>query len=65
MQSPYAQWAPAESARVGHVWKRVRQMEEELDTVVYVRKCEGCGRVEAKAGHQNPLEPGGWEFIEG
>ena len=65
MQLRVADWAPADSAGCGHVWRRVRQLEEGLSTVVYIRRCEGCGRVEAKAGHKNFLDSSGWELIEG
>jgi hypothetical protein len=65
MQSPVAERALADSASCEHQWKRLREVEDELSTVVYVRRCEACGRVEAKAGHKAPLDLGGWETIEG
>jgi hypothetical protein len=46
-----------------HLWRRVRQLEEELSTVVYVRSCSKRGQVEAKAGHKDPLSLEGWELI--
>ena len=47
-----------------HIWRRARELEEELSTVVYVRSCVRCEQVEAKAGHKDPSNPEGWEVIE-
>jgi hypothetical protein len=46
-----------------HLWRRVRQLEEELSTVVYVRSCSKCGQVEANAGHKDPWSLEGWELV--
>ena len=47
-----------------HIWRRARELEEELSIVVYVRSCVRCQQVEAKAGHKDPSNPDGWEVIE-
>ena len=48
-----------------HFWRREREVEEGLSTVVYVRRCAKCGQLEAKAGHKDPSASEGWELIEG
>jgi hypothetical protein len=63
MQTAVVERAPDDRAICEHRWKRVREIEEGLDTVVYVRNCEMCGRLEAKAGHKDPLTRDGWEFV--
>jgi hypothetical protein len=47
-----------------HLWRRVRELEEGLSIVVYVRSCDQCGQIEAKAGHRNASSPEDWELIE-
>jgi hypothetical protein len=46
-----------------HNWKRQKGFEESLKTVVLVRTCSLCGRLEAKAGHRDPGESEGWIFV--
>ena len=53
MQAPIAERAPDDGANCEHRWKRVKEIEEDLNTVVFVRHCELCGRLEAKAGHKD------------
>ena len=52
-------------AKCAHEWRRARQLEEKLSTVVYVRSCTKCGQIEAKAGHKDASSPEEWELIEG
>ena len=62
MQAPFAERAPDDGS-CEHRWKRVREIEEGLSTVVFVRHCELCGRLEAKAGHKDPVGRDGWELV--
>jgi len=64
MQAQVTDRAHLVEAGCAHLWRRARQLEEELSTVVYVRSCARCGQVEAKAGHKNPVDSQGWELIE-
>jgi hypothetical protein len=65
MQAYVAVGGRLAEANCAHVWQRMNQLEEELSTVVYVRSCVLCGRLEAMAGHKNPANRDGWEVIEG
>jgi hypothetical protein len=43
-----------------HAWVRLKNLEEVLDVVVFVRECTFCGRVDAKAGHRDPVSEESW-----
>jgi hypothetical protein len=52
------------TANCTHLWRRVRELEEGLSIVVYVRSCAQCGQMEAKAGHKDASSSEDWELIE-
>ena len=64
MEAPGANRALVVTANCTHLWRPVRELEEELSTVVYVRSCARCGQIEAKAGHKDVTSPEKWELIE-
>ena len=46
-----------------HDWERDKKFEDSFETVVFVRTCSLCGRLEAKAGNQDPGQSKGWIFV--
>lgn len=46
-----------------HVWERLRDFEQTLSAIVFVRRCGACGCVQAKDGHKQIAREDGWETI--
>lgn len=54
---------PERERECRHTWVRLKDFEQSLEVVVFVRRCVICGCVQAKDGHKNPATEPGWGVI--